>query len=153
MNRSKKPQRTEMFNKLKSAQKELSQVMSRSPKLSELAKYAELHEETINDLLRELGDIEENVLLELLVDDEDLAYEQLEMDSMSGDLHTLLNQLPDLQCRVLRMRYGMDGDEPKSLTEIGRLLGLTRKQVKYLEHDGLSCLRTISDNVSEYFPE
>ena len=153
MNRSKKPQRTEMFNKLKSAQKELSQVMSRSPKLSELAKYAELHEETINDLLRELGDIEENVLLELLVDDEDLAYEQLEMDSMSGDLHTLLNQLPDLQCRVLRMRYGMDGDEPKTLTEIGRLLGLTRKQVKYLEHDGLSCLRTISDNVSEYFPE
>ena len=152
-NRSKKPQRTEMFNKLKSAQKELSQVMSRSPKLSELAKYAELHEETINDLLRELGDIEENVLLELLVDDEDLAYEQLEMDSMSGDLHTLLNQLPDLQCRVLRMRYGMDGDEPKTLTEIGRLLGLTRKQVKYLEHDGLSCLRTISDNVSEYFPE
>ena len=152
-NRSKKPQRTEIFNKLKSAQKELSQVMSRSPKLSELAKYAELHEETINDLLRELGDIEENVLLELLVDDEDLAYEQLEMDSMSGDLHTLLNQLPDLQCRVLRMRYGMDGDEPKTLTEIGRLLGLTRKQVKYLEHDGLSCLRTISDNVSEYFPE
>ena len=153
MNRSKKPQRTEMFNKLKSAQKELSQVMSRSPKLSELAKYAELHEETINNLLRELGDIEENVLLELLVDDEDLAYEKLEMDSMSGDLHTLLNQLPDLQCRVLRMRYGMDGDEPKTLTEIGRLLGLTRKQVKYLEHDGLSCLRTISDNVSEYFPE
>ena len=148
MNRSKKPQRTEMFNKLKSAQKELSQVMSRSPKLSELAKYAELHEETINNLLRELGDIEENVLLELLVDDEDLAYEKLEMDSMSGDLHTLLNQLPDLQCRVLRMRYGMDGDEPKTLTEIGRLLGLTRKQVKYLEHDGLSCLRRMSDNVS-----
>ena len=58
-----------------------------------------------------VGDGEDTVLLDLLAGGEDLPEEQIEMDCMRGDLHSLLHQLPDLQCRVLRMRYGMDGDE------------------------------------------
>ena len=37
----------------------------------------------------------------------------------------------------LRMRYGMDGDEPMSLTGIGRVLGISRDRVRNLERDGL----------------
>ena len=71
-----------------------------------------------------VGDGEDTVLLDLLAGGEDLPDEQIEMDCMRGDLHSLWPQLPDLQCRVLRMRYGMDGDEPMSLTGIGRVLGM-----------------------------
>ena len=74
-----------------------------------------------------------------------------EMDCMRGDLHSLLHQLPDLQCRVLRMRYGMDGDEPMSLTGIGRVLGISRDRVRNLERDGLRGLRRLSENVEAYF--
>jgi len=56
-----------------------------------------------------------------------------------------------LQCRVLRMRYGMDGDEPMSLTGIGRVLGISRDRVRNLERDGLRGLRRLSDNVEAYF--
>ena len=63
----------------------------------------------------------------------------------------ILHQLPDLQCRVLRMRYGMDGDEPMSLTGIGRVLGISRDRVRNLERDGLRGLRRLSDNVEAYF--
>ena len=152
---------TEMLNKLKKGQRELSQEMSRTPTISELAKYVELPEEDVKDLMckagqpvsleTKVGDGEDTVLLDLLAGGEDLPDEQIEMDCMRGDLHSLLHQLPDLQCRVLRMRYGMDGDEPMSLTGIGRVLGISRDRVRNLERDGLRGLRRLSDNVEAYF--
>ena len=152
---------TEMLKKLKKGQRELSQEISRSPTVSELAKYVELPEEDVKDLMckagqpvsleTKVGDGEDTVLLDLLAGGEDLPDEQIEMDCMRGDLHSLLHQLPDLQCRVLRMRYGMDGDEPMSLTGIGRVLGISRDRVRNLERDGLRGLRRLSDNVKAYF--
>ena len=152
---------TEMLNKLKKGQRELSQEMSRTPTVSELAKYVELPEDDVKDLMckagqpvsleTKVGDGEDTVLLALLAGGEDLPDEQIEMDCMRGDLHSLLHQLPDLQCRVLRMRYGMDGDEPMSLTGIGRVLGISRDRVRNLERDGLRGLRRLSDNVEAYF--
>jgi len=136
---------TEMLNKLKKGQRELSQEMSRTPTVSELAKYVELPEDDVKDLMciagqpvsleTKVGDGEDTVLLDLLAGGEDLPDEQIEMDCMRGDLHSLLHQLPDLLCRVLRLRYGMDGDEPMSLTGIGMVLGISRDRVRNLERD------------------
>ena len=68
---------------------------------------------------------------------------------MKGDLRSLLGQLPHLQEQVLRMRYGMDGEDPMSLTGIGRILGMSRDRA-HLERDGLAGLRRISDQVEAY---
>jgi len=62
----------------------------------------------------------------------------------------LLEQLPDLQCRVLKMRYGMDGDDPMSLTGIGRILGISRDRVRNLQRDALKGLRRLGDAVEDY---
>ena len=152
---------TEMLNKLKKGQRELSQEMSRTPTVSELAKYVELPEDDVKALMSKagqpvsletkVGDGEDNVLLDLLAGGEDLTDEQIEMDCMRGDLHSLVHQLPDLQCRVLRMRYGLDGEEPMPLTGIARLLGISRDQVRNLERDGLRGLRRLKDNIEAYF--
>ena len=56
----------------------------------------------------------------------------------------------NLQEQVLRMRYGMDGEDPMSLTGIGRILGMSRDRVRNLERDGLAGLRRISDQVEAY---
>ena len=56
-----------------------------------------------------VGDSEDTFLLDLLAGGEDLPDGQIEMDYMMGDLYSLLHQLPDLQCKVPRMRYGLDG--------------------------------------------
>ncbi|MFM1900537.1 MAG: Alternative polymerase sigma factor, sigma-70 family, partial [Cyanobacteriota bacterium] len=71
-------------------------------------------------------------------------------ECLKGDLRDLLEQLPDLQRRVLRMRYGMDGEEPMSLTGIGRVIGISRDRVRNLERDGLAGLRRLSDQVEAY---
>ena len=151
---------TEMLNKLKKGQRELSQELSRTPSLKELSEYVELPESDVKDLMSragqpvsletKIGDGEDTILLDLLSNEIDMPSEQIESDCMKGDLETLLEQLPELQNRVLRMRYGMDGDDPMSLTGIGRVLGISRDRVRNLERDGLRGLRKSGDSVEAY---
>jgi len=151
---------TEMLNKLKKGQRELSQELSRTPTLKELAEYVELPENDVKDLMSragqpvsletKIGDGEDTVLLDLLSNEIDMPSERIESDCMKGDLETLLEQLPELQNRVLRMRYGMDGDDPMSLTGIGRVLGISRDRVRNLERDGLRGLRKSGESVEAY---
>ena len=151
---------TEMLNKLKKGQRELSQELSRTPTLKELSEYVELPETDVKDLMSragqpvsletKIGDGEDTILLDLLSNEIDMPSEQIESDCMKGDLETLLEQLPELQNRVLRMRYGMDGDDPMSLTGIGRVLGISRDRVRNLERDGLRGLRKTGDSVEAY---
>jgi len=151
---------TEMLNKLKKGQRELSQELSRTPTLKELSEYVELPENEVKDLMSragqpvsletKIGDGEDTILLDLLSNEIDMPSEQIESDCMKGDLETLLEQLPELQNRVLRMRYGMDGDDPMSLTGIGRVLGISRDRVRNLERDGLRGLRKAGDTVEAY---
>ena len=49
-------------------------------------------------------------------------------------------KLPEREATVLRLRYGLDGEEPKSLEEIGRRLGLTRERVRQIEAQALERL-------------
>ena len=151
---------TEMLNKLKKGQRELSQEMSRTPTLTELAEFVELPEEDVKEVMcsarqpmslqMNVGDGEETMLLDLLAGDQELLSEQIENDCMKGDLETMLEQLPDLQCRVLRMRYGMDGDDPMTLTGIGRILGISRDRVRNLQRDALKGMRRLGDAIEDY---
>ncbi|MEJ6827181.1 MAG: sigma factor-like helix-turn-helix DNA-binding protein, partial [Synechococcus sp. ArSW.bin.68] len=56
-------------------------------------------------------------------------------------LGDLLSQLPELQGKVLRMRYGMDGEEPMSLTGIAKSMKMSRDRTRRLEREGLEMLR------------
>jgi RNA polymerase nonessential primary-like sigma factor len=151
---------TETLNKLKKGQRELSQELGRTPTVTELAVYVELPEEEVKDLLcrarqpvsleTKVGDGEDTELLDLLAGDGTLPAEMVDGECLKGDLRQLLEQLPELQGRVLKMRYGIGGDEPMSLTGIGRILGISRDRVRNLERDGLNGLRRISDAVEAY---
>ena len=151
---------TEMLNKLKKGQRELSQELGRTPSVTELAGFVELPEEEVKELMcrarqpvsleLKVGDGDDTELLDLLAGDGELPSEQVEGECLKGDLRDLLGQLPELQERVLRMRYGMDGEDPMSLTGIGRVIGISRDRVRNLERDGLAGLRRLSDQVEAY---
>lgn len=49
----------------------------------------------------------------------------------------LLNDLDDRESRILRLRYGLDGDDPMTLKEIGRRIKLTRERVRQIEAEAL----------------
>ena len=151
---------TEMLNKLKKGQRELSQELGRTPTVTELALFVDLPEDEVKDLMcrarqpvsleMKVGDGDDTELLELLSGDNELPSDQVEEDCLKGDLRSLLGQLPHLQEQVLRMRFGMDGEDPMSLTGIGRILGMSRDRVRNLERDGLAGLRRVSDQVEAY---
>jgi len=151
---------TETLNKLKKGQRELSQELGRTPTVSELARAVELPEEEVKDLLcrarqpvsleTKVGDGEDTELLDLLAGDGVLPDEIVDGECLKGDLRALVEQLPELQARVLRMRYGMEGEEPMSLTGIGRVLGISRDRVRNLEREALAGLRRRSSAIEDY---
>ncbi len=56
-------------------------------------------------------------------------------------LHRAIEELPDREKTVIKLRYGMDGDpDPKSLEQIGRQLGITRERVRQIELQALQRL-------------
>jgi RNA polymerase nonessential primary-like sigma factor len=103
-----------------------------------------------------VGDGDDTELLDLLASDGSQPEELVDGECLRGDMRALLEQLPDLQGRVLKMRYGIpcadvpEPDEPMSLTGIGRILGMSRDRVRNLERDGLANLRRLSQNVQAY---
>ncbi len=90
----------------------------------------------VNNLARKTdsGDSESMILDEVLTDDRGKCPEQQIIET--DDLNRVLSQMDYLDQRelaVLRMRYGLDDDGPKTLREIGESLGLTRERVRQLE--------------------
>ena len=53
----------------------------------------------------------------------------------------LLDRMGEREATVLRLRFGLNGEEPKTLKEIGERLGLTRKRVRQIEREALGSLR------------
>jgi RNA polymerase nonessential primary-like sigma factor len=151
---------TETLNKLKKGQRELSQELGRTPTLSELAVAVELPEEEVKDLLcrarqpvsleTKVGDGEDTELLDLLQGDGTLPEESVDSECLRGDMRALLEQLPELQRDVLKMRFGLDGEEPMSLTGIARSLGMSRDKTRNLERRALDGIRSHSRRLEGY---
>jgi RNA polymerase nonessential primary-like sigma factor len=151
---------TETLNKLKKGQRELSQELGRTPTVTELAAAVELPEEEVKDLLfrarqpvsleTKVGDGEDTELLDLLAGEGAGPDEVVAGECLRGDLRALLEQLPELQGRVLRLRYGIEGEEPMSLTGIARTLGLSRDKTRNLERRALEQIRTRSRELQAY---
>jgi RNA polymerase nonessential primary-like sigma factor len=151
---------TETLNKLKKGQRELSQELGRTPTVTELAVAVDLPEDEVKDLLcrarqpvsleTKVGDGEDTELLDLLAGDSAGPDEMVASECLRGDLRALLEQLPELQGRVLRLRYGMEGDEPMSLTSIARTLGMSRDKTRSLERRALEEIRNRSRELHAY---
>jgi RNA polymerase nonessential primary-like sigma factor len=157
---------TETLNKLKKGQRELSQLLGRTPTVTELAEAVELPEEEVKDLLcrarqpvsleTKVGDGDDTELLDLLAGDAELPEERVDGECLKGDLRALLEQLPELQGRVLKMRYGIEAGEPQessepmSLSAIAKQLGMSRDKTRNLERKALEGVRAQSGMLGGY---
>jgi RNA polymerase nonessential primary-like sigma factor len=157
---------TETLNKLKKGQRDLSQLLGRTPTITELAEAVELPEEEVKDLLcrarqpvsleTKVGDGDDTELLDLLAGDGELPDERLDGECLKGDLRALLEQLPELQGRVLKMRYGIEGaggeelPEPMSLSAIAKQLGMSRDKTRNLERKAIEGIRSRSRELEGY---
>ena len=153
---------TENLNKLKKAQRELSQINGYMPTVFQLSDHLNLTVDEIKDLMCKarqptsleikIGENRDTALIDLLEDESQFPEFLLENQFMKENLRSLIEELPEMQAAVLNMRYGIGEDihEPMSMTAIGQVLNMSRDRVRTLEHKGLKGLREISENMYDY---
>jgi len=73
--------------------------------------------------------------------DETEVSTDLEADSFRAAIRGLLDLLTEREARIMTMRFGLDGHEPRTLAQVGEVLGLTRERVRQLEKHALADLR------------
>jgi RNA polymerase primary sigma factor len=89
-----------------------------------------------------LGDDETNTIGEIVSDEKaDTPYQQLEGKTNTELIHEMLETLPPREATILRYRFGLDGDEEKTLEEVGQKFGVTRERIRQLQDIALKKLR------------
>src|SRR3954447_5256077 len=142
----------EREQKINRAERELVAQLERPPSDEEIAKRAKLPlkqvrgvrnaARAVTSLDKPLTGQEDSATHgELIPSQQATVEEEVHVGLTHAALHRALGELPERQADILRLRYGLDGEEePKSLEEIGRRLGITRERVRQLEMDALKRL-------------
>ena len=153
---------TENLNKLKKAQRELSQLNGEMPTVFQLADYMNMTADEIKDLMCKarqptsleikIGENRDTALVDLLEDETQLPDSLLERQFIKEDIRHLIDELPEMQAAVIAMRYGIGEEilEPMSMTAIGQILNMSRDRVRTLEQKALRSLREKQDEVNGY---
>ena len=145
----------ERLQKMNRAERSLPTRLGREPSLEEIAEAASLPIEqarqvraaarAATSLDQPVGDQEDTVVGDFLAGEGLLPDEQVELSLRSQALQQALAALSERERHVLVLRYGLDDDEPKTLEEIGRRLGLTRERIRQIEVEALRRLASLPE--------
>ena len=151
---------TEKLNKIKKAQRQLSQQLGRAPSASELATELELTPKQVREYLERarlplsldlrVGDNQDTELGELLEDTGASPEEFVMQSSLSVDLERLMADLTQQQREVLALRFGLADGQALTLAKIGDLLNISRERVRQIEREALTKLRKRKADINEY---
>jgi len=136
--------------KLARAQNALSVKLDRPPTDSELAAAADLSlkdlhalrdaARAVTSLDRPLGEEDDAAFGDLLPSEGPAPEDEVHISLRTDALHAALQELPERERRVVELRYGIAGQEPTPLREIGRQLGITPERVRQIESRALGRL-------------
>ena len=150
----------EQTRKVLRARRILAQKLNRDPEIEEIAKEAGFTPERVQELL---DLIQDPVSLETPVGDGESVYSDLIEDTKSDqpdaatakllrsrELAGALRRLTPRMRRVLALRFGLDGESPQTLEQVGLGLGITRERVRQLESRALRELRQTAPGLQLY---
>ena len=142
----------EMMAKMKHATRELEDVLGRLPSIDELSTHMQMSPKKLKIIRKAIRAV--NTPTQSGSADGELTINDLVADMntptpdeavLEGDnirhLLDLLDNIDEREATILRLRYGLDGEDPMTLKQIGERIGLTRERVRQIEHEALSKLR------------
>lgn len=142
---------TEKLNKIKKAQRKISQEKGRTATLEDLAKELEMTPLQVREVLfrvprsvsleTKVGKEKDTELGDLLETEGISPEDVLMREALYRDLQHLLADLTSRERDVILMRFGLEDGHPYSLAEIGRALDLSRERVRQIEAKALQKLR------------
>lgn len=140
------------ISKLYQIAQELEQTLGRQPNPEEIAEHMDLPADRVRWMLRtsrqpvhlerpvgdesdaELGDFIEDV-------DAPAPAESVAQNMLTEEIGEILDQLTPREARILRLRYGLQDGESRTLKEVGEMFGLSRERIRQLEKEALRKLR------------
>ncbi len=142
---------TEKLNKIKKAQRKISQERGRTATIEDIAVELEMTPDQVREVLLrvprsvsleiKVGKEKDTELGDLLETEETSPEEVLMREALQRDLQQLLADLTSRERDVIQMRFGLGDGHPYSLAEIGRALELSRERVRQIEAKALQKLR------------
>jgi RNA polymerase nonessential primary-like sigma factor len=142
---------TEKLNKIKKAQRKLSQEKGRTPSIDDIARELGMKPPEVREVLlrvprsisleTKVGKEKDTELGDLLETDEISPEDLLVRESLQRDLKELLADLTSRERDVIEMRFGLFDGHPYSLSDVGKALDLSRERVRQIEAKALQKLR------------
>lgn len=138
------------------AARQLDQELGRRPEVEEIAEKLNLSHEEVRDTMRIANshlsldasfnnDQEENSLVDYLADEEQEPPDELTyINALSEDMQKALNSLSERERTILTLYFGLGGDEPLTLEEIGKKMSLTRERIRQIKEKAIMRLRHTS---------
>jgi RNA polymerase primary sigma factor len=147
----------EMMTKLKIAMRELENRLGRQPMVEELSAHMKVSPKKVRIIRKaakafnaptQSGSDDGEVTIENMVADENNpSPDQIVLNNDERlKLGELLEDIDEREANILKLRYGLSGEDPLTLKEIGVRIGLTRERVRQLEHLALKKLREAMGN-------
>jgi RNA polymerase primary sigma factor len=149
----------EKLNKIARSERKLGSELCREPSPIEISSDVDLPLHEVERILRSSqtpvsleqpagaeGDAEFGHFL--TDDNTPLPDEVAEVAMRKETLTEILHTLPQRRRRVLELRYGLDGEEPRSLEEVGRAFNVSRERIRQIECQSLDQLRALVDSQS-----
>jgi RNA polymerase primary sigma factor len=149
----------EKLNKILRSERKLRAELGREPSAVEIAKELDLTVDEVEQirtsaqvpvsLEKPVGDEEESEFGHFLTDEtQPLPEEAAETNLRKDALLKILETLSARERRVLELRYGLDGQTPRTLDEVGRAFNVTRERIRQIENQSLKKLRALADTVA-----
>jgi RNA polymerase primary sigma factor len=149
----------EKLNKIVRSERKLRAELGREPTAVEIGLDVELAADEVEQIRRSsqapvslekpVGDEEESEFGHFLTDEsEPLPEEAAEVEMRKATLQRVLGTLSLRERRVLELRYGLNGEHPRTLDEVGKTFNVTRERIRQIENQSLKKLRALADSVA-----
>jgi RNA polymerase primary sigma factor len=146
----------EKLNKVVHIERQLVQRLGREPKPEEIADELEITTEEVREILRmaqlpvslekPIGEEEESSLGDFVQDEQaESPYDTAQLSLRREDIENALSSLPERERKVIELRFGLKGEQPCTLEEVGRAFGVTRERIRQIENNTLKKLESLPE--------
>jgi len=142
----------ETINKLYRTSRKLMQDLGREPTPDEIGDQLDIDGERVREIFKiaqevtsleaPVGEDQESILGDFIPDERELSpIDQASKQLLKDHLDEVLSTLSDREARVLKLRFGLEGNKQMTLEEVGKVFGVTRERIRQIEAKALRKLK------------
>jgi RNA polymerase primary sigma factor len=141
----------EHMNRLTRMRRQMHQELEREPTVDELAARLQIEPDRVRDLLQiaqdplsldsPVGEEDESNLADFIQDSTDGPADAATKTMLVEAVVEVLGELSEREQEIVRMRFGLDGGQARTLEEVGKQFGVTRERIRQIEAKTLAKLR------------